>query len=135
MYTPPKLPEADELTAEWLLDHFGQGSGIDPVLQPYEAHRAIDILNGASQYFPREFRSKPSRREQVFFYLNDVLGYHGVERIRSETFYDGYWAEAKYVYLNSGHTTALELYYHTQKKCWIAGTLMDLHEQDEELQK
>jgi len=135
MHTPPKLPETAELTAEWLLGHFGQKSGIYPALQPHEARRAIDILNGASQYFPRESRSKPPRVEQVLLYLNDVLDYHGVERIRSETFYGGYWADAKYAYLNSGHTTALELYYHTQKKCWIAGTFMNLHEQDEKLRK
>jgi len=135
MPTPPKLPETDELTAEWLLDHFGQGNGINPALQPHEAHRAVAILNSEDMYVPQAPYSDPPRVEQALLYLSDVLDYHGTERIRSETFYGGYWADAKYAYLNSGHTTALELYYHTQKKRWIAGTLMDLHAQDEELQR
>lgn len=125
------MQRTESLTAEFLLDNFGEGARIDPVLTEEQAAQAEKMARGNAS---KRYTKQNSRASNVLEYLNDVLDYHGVEVIRTSG-HSGYWGNAKYAYLNSGHTTGLELYYNTEDQEWVVGCFMDLYEVDEELQE
>jgi hypothetical protein len=123
-----ELPRTETLTAEWLLEHFGEGTRIDPVLTKEQAEEAVNILRNG-----RDSRPGPDPfQEQALRYLNDVLDFHGIEVIRTSG-HHGYWGDVRYLFMNSGHSTALELFYNVRTGEWIAGCFMDLHAEDAKL--
>lgn len=122
------IATANILTAGFLMDHFGPTARIDPQIKPIQANRAARLAEPSQTY--HDTRAV----DRTLLYLNDILDYHGVEAIRVDGYLDRYFGRCKYLYLNSGHSDALELYYRTDAGIWLATCRFDLVQSDPELQ-
>ena len=129
MATASKQRTTEEPTVDFLMDHFSDNREFDPGLTLEQAEKAVTLLTDSRRdtaFGTRRYVKPDKRRSEMMQYLNEVLDLHGVHPVRNQDEYHGYYGNAVYLYLNTGHMYGTTLIYDVRNAFFIVGALYDV---------